>query len=373
MGEKKIVLGMSGGVDSSVAALLLTRQGYKVHGFFMNCNSKGTSKLPSAIDWREEEDTLRKICEKLDIELHVHDCEIGYEKRVIGKMLEDYKRNLTPNPDILCNKIGKFPKMLKLAKEIGAEKIATGHYARVRKGKRGYELLRGRDVEKDQSYFLCELNQKVLSKVIFPLGGLTKREVREIARKNGFQNWNKRGSRGICYLGKIDVKSFLKSRIEEKEGELMFNGKKVGTHPGNMFFTIGERIGDKMFKIDAKFRKKMKGRWFIAQKLPGNKIMIAPSGDKLLKTKKVFIKGFRLINPLEKLKQENLRARIRHLGELCGGKLIRTNGKWIFEFNSGQEGVAPGQSIALYSGEKVVASGEIRLDKDKFIKIRNQN
>jgi len=373
---KKIVLGMSGGVDSSVAALLLKKQGYEVVGFFMNCDVRGTSKLPSSIDWQEEEKALREICDRLGIELHVHDCEVGYGKKVIGKMVEDYGKGLTPNPDTLCNKIGKFPKMLKLAREVGAENIATGHYARVKKSDRGYELLRGADKEKDQSYFLCDLNQRILSKVIFPLGEMTKKEVREIARKNGFGNWNKRSSRGICYLGKIDVKKFLKSRIEEKKGEIFFEGEKVGTHPGAMFFTIVERVRDKGgFVLNKDFRKRFSGKLYVAAKERGNKILIAPEGHESLRTKCVFIKGFRLINPREKLETEGLKARIRHLGGLEGGVLRKvgdgggarrrisekTHERWVFEFAKGQEGVAAGQSIVFYRGDKMVASGEIRV------------
>src|SRR3989338_3936521 len=270
MGNKKVILGMSGGVDSSVAAYLLQREGWEVVGFFMNCNVSGKSKLRSAIDWRREERDLKRICSKLGIKYVVADCDIGYDKKVIGKMVEDYRRGLTPNPDTLCNKIGKFPKMFKLMKELGASRIATGHYARMKDGK----LYSGTDKTRDQSYFLIEVNKKYLEKCLFPVGEMTKIEVRVLARKLGFSNWNKKGSRGICYLGKIDVKGF---------------------------------------------------HW--------------------------------IGSPL----RSGLKARIRHLGELYGGKLVKRGGRLGWEFSHGVQGVAPGQSIVFYSKGRVVGGGEIRL------------
>jgi tRNA-uridine 2-sulfurtransferase len=171
---KKVVLGMSGGVDSSVAALLLKKEGYEVYCYFMNCGPRGKTMWPSSIDWKEDEKILRKICKKVGVkELLIADCEMGYEKKIIQPMFEDYRRGLTPNPDILCNNIGKFPNLIKKADEIGAEFIATGHYARTKDGK----LFRGKDKKKDQSYFVCTLDQKILKRCIFPLGDLTKGEV----------------------------------------------------------------------------------------------------------------------------------------------------------------------------------------------------
>jgi len=364
MKPKKIILAMSGGVDSSVAALLLKKQGYEVHGFFMNCNLFGKSKLPSKIDWQTDEKILKKICKKLNIALHTFDCELGYTKKVIQPMINDYKKGLTPNPDTLCNKVGKFPKMLALAKELNADHIATGHYARVKKTKSGFSLLRGKDKTKDQSYFLCKLNQKILSKTLFPLGNLTKSEVRKIAKKNKFQNWDKRGSRSICYLGKIDLKAFLRKHIPQHTGNLLSPENEVmGTHPGAAYFTIGETIKEKTgFVINKKFRKQHAGqKLYIAKKLSNNEIQIAPKDHPLLKTKKVFLKSFKQINPKEKLPNKDLKSRIRHLGALYSGKLKKENRRYTFTFNKAQEGVAPGQHLALYKKETLVARGEIRL------------
>jgi tRNA-uridine 2-sulfurtransferase len=382
-GKGKVVLAMSGGVDSSVSALLLKRAGYEVHGFFMtlrnsvsqgaqepkepqkvldDCSSDGKQKWPTSIDWRKEERDVRAVCKKLGIkDLFILDCEEGYERKVISKMFDDYSRGLTPNPDILCNNVGKFPGLLKRAKAIGADFIATGHYARVRHRLGEYELLMGKDKKKDQSYFICGIGQEYLSRLIFPVGDLTKGEVRKIARRNGFVNSDKRSSRGICYLGKIDVKKFLHSRIKEKRGKVVSpSGEVVGTHPGQMFFTVGERVGNRNgFVLDEEYRGGVGGKkLFVARKLSGNKIMVAPSGSGILKTRRVFLKGFKFVGLEER---KGLKGRIRHLGELHSGKLSRRGGRWSFNFNEGVEGIAEGQSLVLYKGERLVACGEIRL------------
>lgn len=363
---KKVVLAMSGGVDSSVAALLLKKQGFEVHAFFMNASQKTSRKWPSSIDWKKEETDLKKICDKLEIkDLFILDCEEGYEKKVISKMFKDYSKGKTPNPDILCNNVGKFPGLLKRAKAIGADFIATGHYARVNHAKNCFELFEGKDKSKDQSYFICGIGQKYLRKLIFPLGDLMKSQVREIAKKEGFENFDKRSSRGICYLGKIDVKKFLKERIPSKEGKVISpEGKTIGTHPGTMFFTIGEKVGEKHdIKIDKNWIKslsKSRPKLFIAKKLSGNKLVIAPENHSILKTREVFIKSFKLINKKEPLPKK-LSARIRHLGEKHPGELRKVNKKWQFKFSEGVEGVAEGQYIVLYAGEKLIGCGEIQL------------
>jgi len=313
--KTKVILGMSGGVDSSVAALLLQKKGYEVVGYFMNCGIRGKSKLwESSIDWMRDERILKKVCKKLGIRLIMADCEIGYEKKIIGPMFKDYERGLTPNPDILCNNIGKFPNLMKVAKKEGADFIATGHYARVKKGK----LYRGRDKKKDQSYFICGLPQKILKKCLFPLGDLIKDEVRKIAKKNGFDNYDKRSSRGICYLGKIDMKKFLFSRIKEKRGEILdVNGEVIGTHPGVVFFTTCEKIGEaKGTSLNKTGRKKYSGEKLFVAKKSGNRLVVAIAGSEELKTRKISLIKFKLIDGKEKVNGKKFKARIRHLGEL---------------------------------------------------------
>lgn len=357
MKNKRVILGMSGGVDSSIAALLLQKQGYEVIGFFMNCSPSGKPPWPSSIEWKKELSALKKICKKLNIQLIVKDSEKGYEEKVIKPMFKDYARGLTPNPDILCNNVGKFPSLIKLAKKHNAKFIATGHYARIKHTSKGAQLLRAKDKQKDQSYFLVGLPQSILKKCLFPIGHLTKQEVREIAKKEGFPNFNKRSSRGICYLGKIDMKAFLKSRIKPKKGKILDpDGNTIGEHPGTAFFTIGEKIGEgKGTKIDNKIRNKFGGKWYIAKK-QGNTLIVAPKNHQILKTKKVKIIHFKIINKND-FPKTNLKARIRHLGKLIPGKLKDRT----FTFSKPQEGLAEGQSIVLYKGEKLIGGGEIRV------------
>ncbi len=356
MGKKKVVLGMSGGVDSSVAALLLQREGYEVVGVFMKAGAGRKFRWLSSIKWNEDEKIVKGICKKLGIKLIVKDVEKGYEEKVIGPMFRDYSRGLTPNPDTLCNTVGKFVLFWNIARELGADFIATGHYARIKNGK----LLMGRDKDKDQSYFLCGLNQKDLSHSLFPLGDLTKSRVRAIAKRSGFKNWDKHGSRGVCYLGKIDVKKLLKSRIKEKEGRV-FNGKGevIGSHPGQMFFTIGERVKERDgFEIDRKKTGWEGKKLYIAEKKKNNVLVVVEEGDRLLKRKKVFVKGLHWVGSEVR---SGLKGRIRHLGSLVGGVLRKEKGRWVFVFSRGVEGLAEGQYLVLYKADVLVGGGEIRL------------
>jgi tRNA-uridine 2-sulfurtransferase len=358
---KKVILGMSGGVDSSVAALLLQKQGFEVIGYFMNCGVRGKSKLwESSIDWKKDERILKRVCITLGIKLLTADCELGYEKKIIGPMFRDYEKGITPNPDILCNNIGKFPNLMKIAKEERADFIATGHYARVKSG----QLFRGKDEKKDQSYFICSLPEKILQKCLFPIGDLTKGEVRKIAKKNGFENYDKRSSRGICYLGKIDMKKFLKERIKERRGKILDTGGiLIGEHPGIAFFTIGEKIGDrKGTSLNGIGRKEYSGKkLFVARKEKGNKLVVAVAGSHELKTKRVRLVKFKLIDKKERVNNKKFRARIRHLGELRSGKLRKEKKIWTFTFDKGVEGVAPGQILVLHDKERVVGCGEMRV------------
>ena len=415
----KIIVGMSGGVDSSVAALLLQRQGYEVIGVFMK-NYSRTNPATGECSWLDERRMARRVAAILEIPLLTIDSEAEYCKDVIDEMYKDYSKGLTPNPDILCNKIIKFPFLWKKARELGASYIATGHYARVLKRQGNFNLLMGKDKMKDQSYFLAGLTQKELSHTLFPIGNLTKEEVREIARKAGFPNWNQKGTTGICFVGKIDMKEFLRRGIKEKKGDVICGGEIVGEHPGIMFFTIGERIGErKGIKLEVKFKAKFSNdKFYVTSKLGGNKLVIAREGDASLKTSEIKIKKLKWINDLE---INGLKARIRHLGKLYSGRLFessefarpQTHGharyrltnyssvthsprplplrelacgrvskwqtpgllniahlsvqrrtksetNWIWRFSKGVEGVAPGQIIVFYKGEKLVGSGEIR-------------
>tara|TARA_Y100000310_G_C20683361_1_gene817441 strand:- start:642 stop:1733 length:1092 start_codon:yes stop_codon:yes gene_type:complete len=361
MKNKTVVLGMSGGVDSSVSALLLKKQGYNVVGFFIRSYPDTTSYLSQDCPFKPDRDFAIKVAKKLKIPFEGKDYREEYFSKVIKPMFRDYKKGLTPNPDVLCNKINKFPALFKKAKEIKADFIATGHYSRIKKTSKGLQLLRGKDKTKDQSYFLHELTQSDLKKIIFPLGSKKKAEVRQIAKRNKFPNWNKHGSTGICFIGKTDMKSLLKANIKSKQGRVLDpNNKVIGTHPGSFYFTIGERIGSKHgIIIDDKYRSKMPKKLYIAKK-KGNSLIVAPENHKILKTKSVSITKFRKLNPKDKIPSKGLKARIRHLGQLIPGTLKKSKNKYSFTFSKPQEGVAPGQSIVLYKNQQLLAAGEIR-------------
>ncbi len=353
---KKVLLGMSGGVDSSVAALLLKKQGYEVIGAFMKNFSDTKNKMTGECSWVEERKMAQKIAILLGIPFITIDSEKEYKKNVIEPMFRDYFRGLTPNPDMLCNKIIKFPVLWREAKKIGAEYIATGHYARIKKNKIEYALLEGKDKTKDQSYFLAELTQNDLSHTLFPVGNLIKLEVREIARKNKFPNYDKKGTRGICFVGKVNMKSFLEKKIKNKKGKVIdFNGSFLGYHPGSMYFTIGQRIGQSLgFEIE----KHLEGKWYVAEKRK-NVIVIAPESHKILKRQIVKINNIHFLNPRKKI-FHRLKARIRHLGVLHSGKLMAKGRNYYFKFSKPLEQVAEGQYIVLYKSRRVVASGEMR-------------
>jgi len=359
--QKTVVIGLSGGVDSSVAALLLKRKGYSVIGVFMKNFSDTKDILTGDCTYLEDKKDAQKIASILGIPFVFVDKEKEYKKNVLKKMYNDYARGLTPNPDTLCNKIIKFPVLWNIAVKLKADYIATGHYSQIIKGKNGFELLAGKDKSKDQSYFLYELDEKTLKHTLFPLGRMNKKEVREIAKQNKFQNWNKESTSGVCFVSPRNFKEFLKKKVKGKEGRVLSpEGKIIGMHPGNVFFTIGERVGEKHgIKISNEFRNKIKDKIYIAMK-KGNDLIVAPKSHELLRTKKVFIKKLHIINMEDKIKGK-ITARIRHLGELISGKLLKNGNQYEFVFSKGVKGIAEGQAIVLYNGEKVIGGGEIRL------------
>jgi tRNA-uridine 2-sulfurtransferase len=356
MKTKTVLIAMSGGVDSSVAALLLKKKGYNLIGIFIKNFSETKNKLTNQCNWREERKAAKKIAAILKIPLITLDFEKQYKKLVLEPMFKSYKKGLTPNPDIACNTIIKFPLLWKTAKKYNAEHIATGHYAKIRKYKKEYQLLMGKDKTKDQSYFLSELSQKDLSHTIFPVGNLTKSKVRNIAKKKKFPNYDKKGTAGICFVGKVNMKSFLERKIKNKKGKILDpNNNIIGTHPGNFYFTIGQRIGPRLgFKVE----KELNGKWYVAEK-KNNTITIAPQYSPLLKKKIIIIKKLHLINP-KKSMPKGIKARLRHLGPLHKGKLTKHNNTYKFTLNNPTEQIAEGQFIVFYKNSRLIASGEIR-------------
>jgi len=358
--QEKVLLGMSGGVDSSVAALLLQKQGYKVIGAFIKSFSDTKNKLTGECAWIEELKSAQKIATMLNIELIKLDYEKEYKKSVINPLFAGYKKGLTPNPDILCNTIIKFPFLWKAAQEKGAKHIATGHYARIKKTSCGFQLWQGTDKKKDQSYFLADITQKDLEHTLFPLGSLTKEKVRAIAKKNKFPNWNKEGTRGICFVGKQNMQNFLKKRISEKQGIVKDpEGRIIGTHKGIFFYTIGQKAGENIGIILKKPRGMESLRFYVVSKrIKKNEIIVAPENHPAMLTKTVILSKFHQLNRKERIPSE-LKARIRHLGRLQAGTFVKRGPKYNFIFTKPQEAVAPGQKLVLYHKAQLVASGEI--------------
>ena len=266
-----IVVGMSGGVDSSVTALLLKEKGYDIIGLFMkNWDEKNKEDHCSAV---EDFADVQKVCKKIDIPCHMVNFVDAYKKRVFSKFLEDFEKGFTPNPDILCNREIKFNVFLHKAKELGAKYLATGHYAQIEKKEDTFSLLKGIDDKKDQSYFLYTLNQKVLSSIIFPLGHMTKKQVKQLAKKNFLPTAEKKESMGLCFIGKRPFRPFLKKYLfgylpgnfEDLEGNI------VGTHEGYAFYTIGQRKG---LKIGGKGPA-----WFVVGKDISRNIIFVAQGE----------------------------------------------------------------------------------------------
>ena len=361
---------MSGGVDSSVAAFLMKKKGYEVIGAFMkNWSNK---KNPKECNWITERKMAIKVSALLEIPLITFDFEKQYRKKVVGKMFRDYRRGITPNPDIDCNQKIKFPLLIKEAKKLNAEFVITGHYARIKKNKDKFELLRAKDESKDQSYFLYRLNQDELKYLKFPIGDYTKKQVREIAKRNNFPNFDKKSTVGICFIGKINLKEFLKKKIKSKKGKILNPEKKViGEHDGIYYYTIGQRIGPRYgLEISKKDDdKKYLKRWYVARKnLRKNEIIAAPENHLLLFRKEIIVKKFYLISEnKEKFKesiskkQVKVLSRIRQVGELLPSKISYDKKKKQTKIilKKAITGVSEGQAIVLYKNKNVLGGGVI--------------
>ncbi len=356
----QVLLGMSGGVDSSVAALLLKKQGYKVIGAFLKVFSETKNKLTGECAWVEERKSAQKIAAQLNIPLITLDFEKKYRKKVINPMFKAYASGLTPNPDISCNTIIKFPLLWEAAKKHNANYIATGHYARIKKTKSGFRLLSGKDKTKDQSYFLAELKQTDLKHTLFPIGNYTKKQIRKIARNYKFPNWNKPGTSGICFVGKIDMRQFLKKHIKEESGLVKTPEKTiVGLHSGTAYYTIGQKVGPHIGIEIHKPKEHATQRWYVAEKRKNNILIVAPEGHPALRKREVILHkpNFITKNTIPK----GIKARIRHLGKLHAGKLVKKESKFHFIFAKPVEAIAEGQYLVLYHKNQVIGAGEIRL------------
>lgn len=264
MAKGRVVIGLSGGVDSSVAAYLLKEQGYEVLGLFMRNWHDTTGTLAGDCPWEDDRMFAELVAKKLDIEFHYIDLSDEYRHRVVDYMFAEYERGRTPNPDVLCNREIKFDAFLKAALALGADYVATGHYCRKQVTEDGhFRLMAGLDKGKDQSYFLCQLSQDQLSRALFPIGELQKAEVRRIATEQGLATAARKDSQGICFVGKVDLPVFLQQKLAAKKGDIIEipadtkvlhepftpchykreDGRKVGEHNGAHYYTIGQRKG----------------------------------------------------------------------------------------------------------------------------------
>ncbi|MDE6289162.1 MAG: tRNA 2-thiouridine(34) synthase MnmA [Ureaplasma sp.] len=356
--QKTVVVGLSGGVDSSVTALLLKKQGYKVIGVFMQnwdtvANAENNFiQLDEKCDAQKDFEDAKAIADKLGIEIYKKDFIKEYWDKVFLDFLDKYKKNLTPNPDIFCNKYIKFDAFLEFArKKFNCDYIATGHYADVKHFKNGGYLKLCKDDNKDQTYFLCHLNNEQLKNTLFPLAKFKKDKVREIAKKYDLITANKKDSTGICFIGERNLVDFLSNYIPISEGDIIdiTNNTIVGKHKGSQFYTIGQRKGLNLGGLSQKY--------FVCKK-ENNTIYIAPNDleEQYLSSNYCELKEFNWIKKPIKLK--DIHARFRHRQPLQKVDIQLIDNKVIVKYKP-QKNIVPGQYCVLYQNKYCLGGGEI--------------
>ncbi len=353
--KKRVVVGMSGGVDSSVAALLLKQQGYEVIGLYMlNWEEEDENGVCSAVNDYED---VKRVCNALEIPYYTVNFAQEYLDRVFSEFLQEYSAGRTPNPDVLCNREIKFGPFLEYAKKLGADYIATGHYARVERKNGKTHLLKGVDGSKDQSYFLNALSQKQLECVLFPVGELNKTEVRKIASEYKLNTATKKDSTGICFIGERRFRQFLQNYIPAKQGDFKtLDGKVVGKHEGVMFYTLGQRKG---LNIGGQVGGS-NGRWFVIDKDVKNNIVYVSQGE----NEKLFSKALitRNVNWIPEKPKENTFmccAKFRYRQPDQEVKVTVNNEDVLVEFAQKQRAVTPGQYVVFYKGDECLGGGKI--------------
>ena len=393
---KKVIIGLSGGVDSSVSALLLKQQGYEVIGLFMKNWHDETVTISDDCPWLDDSNDAMLIAEKLDIPFQTVDLSEQYHSRIIDYMFNEYENGRTPNPDVLCNREIKFDIFLEIALNLGADYIATGHYCQVNKinkdNKEIYRLIAGADEKKDQSYFLCQLNQKQLSKAIFPIGHLTKSDVRDIAKKNDLITADKKDSQGLCFVGKVKLPDFLKQRLtpkkgkvikidsesikqeidlnevksKEKELELLSSpfsfssddGEEIGEHHGAYYYTVGQRKGLNIGGFSEPL--------FVLETDVSKNIIYVGMGEShpALYKKALFVKSNEIHWIREDLKINenetmNVEFRIRYRQPLQSGTIYRFKKGLYILFDKPISSVTSGQFVSWYIDDELIGSGTI--------------
>lgn len=351
---KTVVVGMSGGVDSSVAALLLKEQGYNVVGLFMkNWEGDDADGCCTADDDYAD---VRRVCAKLDIPYYGVNFAKEYMDRVFSYFLDEYKRGRTPNPDVLCNREIKFGPFKEYAMQLGADYIATGHYCGIRHENGIHYLLKAKDQNKDQTYFLNQLSQSQLSDVLFPLQNLPKPEVRRIAEENGLATAEKKDSTGICFIGERNFRKFLMNYIPAKKGEIKtYDGRTLGEHCGLMYYTIGQRRG-----LDIGGQAGDAGRWFVVEKdLKNNVLYVAHGAEDRLYSKGLYMNSCNWIPSAPAQKEFKCKAKFRYRQEEQGVTVRIGSDKIFVDFDEKQRAITEGQFCVLYDDEKCLGGGVI--------------
>lgn len=393
---KRVIVGLSGGVDSSVTAYLLKEQGYEVIGLFMKNWHDDSVTISNECPWLEDSNDALIVAEKLGIPFQVVDLSEEYKERIVDYMFDEYEKGRTPNPDVLCNREIKFDVFMDIAMNLGADYVATGHYCRKEEeiidGKPVYKLLAGKDNNKDQSYFLCQLSQEQLSKALFPIGELTKPEVREIAKEADLITAEKKDSQGLCFIGKVRLPEFLQQKLQPKEGVIVqvpndasvFNreipqfetkaeeldfyatkfqyqqldGKVVGKHQGAHYFTKGQRKGlavggtkEPLFVIETDVDENViyTGEGKNHQGLYRSVLFVSNEEEH-------WIREDLKLQPHETM---NVEARIRYRQPLEKATLYKVENGLFVEFENPQSAIQEGQFVAWYSGEELLGSGVI--------------
>ncbi len=393
---KRVVVGLSGGVDSSVAAYLLQQQGYEVIGLFMKNWHDDSVTISNECPWLEDSNDALLVAEKLGIPFQTVDLSEQYKEKIVDYMFNEYEKGRTPNPDVLCNREIKFDVFMKIAINLGADYVATGHYCRKgeidNNGNKVYQLLAGVDTNKDQSYFLCQLSQEQLAKSLFPIGELTKPEVREIAAQMNLITAEKKDSQGLCFIGKVRLPEFLQQKLDKKEGlivqieaqdsiysknqtqfqsveeKLAFEsqtlsyqpnmGKVVGKHQGAHFFTIGQRKGLNVGGTKEPL-------FIIATNVETNTIYTGLGSEhpglfkKALFIQKSEVHWIREDLAIANGEKMEVMARIRYRQPLQKATLHQFETGLYVEFNEIQSAITEGQFVAWYINDELVGSGVI--------------
>ena len=396
MKKAKVVVALSGGVDSSVAAYLLKDQGYDLIGLFMKNWHDESVTISDECPWLEDSNDAMLVAEKLNIPFQVVDLSKDYKEKIIDYMFDEYSKGNTPNPDILCNREIKFDVFMDVALSLGADYVATGHYSSIKINNDNnnsvkYELHSGRDNSKDQSYFLCQLNQEQLSKILFPIGDLMKNEVREIARNNHLVTAEKKDSQGLCFVGKVSLPDFLQQKLKKKTGNVieipsssrlfdkkinfvdendrllsltnqidysLSDGKIIGKHDGAHYYTIGQRKG---LAIGG-YKEPL---FVISTNTQTNEIFVGEGKNHPGLSKKALKVKFSEVNwvnddyNFENIRDLNLKARIRYRQKLQKISVYKHLDYLYVEFEDFQTAITKGQFLAIYDNSQLIASGVI--------------